>query len=176
MEYNLSGKISLDDYIQFNKTHQNRGFLRIFRPIIYLALFIFIVFACVPNIEILAEAFKRSPLDFFKIWLPVIFWLIFLILFNTIGMRLIYKRHYKSNKKLQEIQNIKITEQCISIITETGNTNLTKEFINKILYDKDAIYIYPALNLAHILKKRFLENENDFDDLVKFVKTNFGKK
>ena len=98
-----------------------------------------------------------------------------MILFNTVGMRLIYKRHYNGNKRMQQFQNIKITEQCISITTETDNTNLTKEFIRKILYDKDAIYIYSALNMAHILKKRFLENENDFDDLVKFVKINFGK-
>jgi len=64
MEYNLSGKINLDDYIQFNTAHQNRGFLKIFRLIIYLALFVFIVFSIVPNIETLAGVFRTSHWDF----------------------------------------------------------------------------------------------------------------
>jgi multisubunit Na+/H+ antiporter MnhG subunit len=180
MEYTLNGKISLDDYIQFNKNHQKHGFSRVFRIILYSALFIFIGFTFISNKEPLTDIFKTSPLYFIEMFIPLIVILIIIILLNKFGapliLRPIYKRHYKANKMLQQTQNIKINEQCISITTETGNVNLTKENINKIIYDKDSIYIYTALNMAHILKKHFLENENDFDELVKFIKFNYNKK
>jgi len=175
MEYRLSGKISLDDYIQFNRSHNKHGFALILRLIVYPLLIIFVVVSFIPDLEFLKDLFSDSPLELLKIFSPFIFLIIFLIFFYTFGIRLIYKRHYNANKMLQQPQNIIINEQCISITLESGNTNLTKENINKIYYDKDSIYIYFGLNIAHIIKKRFMENENDFEELVNFVKINFGK-
>jgi hypothetical protein len=175
MKYRLSGKISLDDYIQFNRSHRKHGFSLIFRLVFYPLLFIFVVVSLIPDLEFFKDLFFISPLKLVKIFFPFIFLIIFLIFFNTIGMRLIYKRHYNANKMLQQTQNIIINEQCILITLESGNTKLTKENINKIYFDKDSIYIYPGINIGHIIKKRFLENENDFEELVNFVKVNFGK-
>jgi hypothetical protein len=90
-------------------------------------------------------------------------------------MPFIYKRHYNANKSLQYPFNITINEQFISITSENGSDKLTKENINKIYYDKDSIYIYIGLNIGRIIKKRFLENEDDFGEFVKFVKENYGK-
>jgi hypothetical protein len=175
MEYKLTGKVSLDDYTQFNKNHNKHGFALILRLVVYPALFVFVLVSFIPDLELFKDIFMVSPLELVKIFSPFIFLVIFLILFYTIGMRLIYKRHYNANKILQQSQNIIINEQCISITLESGNSNLTKENINKIYYDKDSIYIYSGLNIGHIIKKRFLENENDFEELVKFVKVHFGK-
>jgi hypothetical protein len=175
MEYKLYGKVSLNDFIQFNKSHHKHGFSLILRLVVYPIIIIFIVISIIPDLEYFKYLLKDSPLDLLKIFHPFLILIIFLILYFTIGMPLIYKRHYNANKMLQQSRNIIINEQCISIIAEDGNTKLTKENINKIYYDKDSIYIYSGINIGTIIKKRFMENENDFDELVKFVKINFGK-
>jgi hypothetical protein len=176
MEYKLNGKVSLDDYIQFNKNHQKHGFLLTRRLVLYPMLIIILVTATIPDIDFLKNIFRISPLELLEIFSPLILAIIFLIFISTIGMRLIYKRHYNANKFLQQSQDIIINERCIQITTETSNCTLTKENINKIYYDKDSIYIYSGLNIGHIVKKRFLKNENDFEELVKFVKANFEKR
>jgi hypothetical protein len=169
MEYDLSGKVSLDDYIQFNKFYLKHGISRYFKYILYLVIFISILL----NSKILIDTFKKSPFDFIKIWLPVI---IFLILFYKIILPIIYKSLYNANKNLRQVQRIKINEHCISITTDTGNKIITKSDKNKIEYDEDSVYIYNGLDIGNIIKKRFLGNENDFEEMVKFIKLNYGKK
>jgi hypothetical protein len=176
MEYNLTGKTSLDDFIQFNKFHKKHSFLGKFSIVIYLALFLYLGFNIFPNIDTLIFALKSSPFEAFKIFLPLVIILAFIILMNIFLMPILYKKHYKSNKLMQQIQNIKINEQFISIVTETSNFKIIKSDINKIKYDKDTIYIYTALNIGHIIKKRFLENDNDFKEMVDFIKLNYDKK
>jgi hypothetical protein len=176
MEYSLNGRVSLEDYIQFNKAHQKHGFKKILRPMIYIALCIFLFYTLIPEMDSFKELFRTDPYSIIKIFMPLIIIIIAIIIFNTIGMKLIYKKHYNSNKLLQQMQTVKINEQCICIISENGNVNFTKENINKIIYDMDSIYIYTALNIGYILKKRFLENENDFEELVQYIKKNYEKK
>ena len=171
MEYNLNGKISLDDYIQFNKTHKRQGFFnKIIKPIFYLILIILIALVLILVIKFPLDVIKKNPAAIVLIALGC-----GLILYSPIGMRLKYKKHYNTNKLLQQTASIKINEQSISIITESGTEKLTKNDIYKIIYDKDSIYIYIGISMAHALKKRFLENENDFEELVKFVKSNYEK-
>jgi hypothetical protein len=106
--------------------------------------------------------------------MPLIVFLIILIPFNIFTMPIIYKKLYNVNKSLQQYQKIKITENFISITTETENTNLIKSNVNRIEYDKDSIYVFVGLR-QYIMKKRFLENENDFERMVNFVKIYYGK-
>ncbi|MDR1230329.1 MAG: YcxB family protein [Spirochaetaceae bacterium] len=176
MEYNLSGKVSLDDYIQANKFQHKQGFWGIFRFILYPALLIYLAFPFFRDMEVVISIFKTSPFTFMKILSPLVLWIVLLIIFNKIMLPFMWKRRYNANKLLQLFQNIKINEQCISITTEAFNNNLTKSNIHKIKYDKDAIYIYSGLHMGFVIKKRFLENENDFDELVSFVKTNYEKR
>ena len=176
MEYKLNGKISLKDFIQFNKNYKKHGTALITRLVVYSLLFIFIGVALFSSLDFIKYyILKLSPLELLKVFSPFVFLIIFLILMFTVGMPMIYKRHYNANKGLQQSFNITINEQCISIKSENGNSILTKENIHKIYYDKDSIYIYVGLNIAHILKKRYLENGGDFKELVKFVKEHYGK-
>ena len=175
MEYKLSGKISLKDFIQFNKNYKRHGSPLITRLVVYSLLIIFVAVALLLGFHSVKNyIFNYSPLELLKIFSPFIILLIFLILLNTFGMPLIYKRQYDSNKDLRESFNITINTQHISITTETGNSKITKANIKKIYYDKDSIYIYVRQNMAHILKKHYMENENEFGELVKFVKENYG--
>jgi len=176
MEYKLIGKISLKDYIQFNKNHRKHGAALIIRLTVYLVFIFFVVVGLLPDLDLIKYyIINFSLLELLKIFPLYIYVIIFFILLNIIIIPINYKRHYNANKSLQQPCNITINEQCISITTEDGSSKLTKENINKIYYDKDAIYIYTALNLGQIIKKRFLENEDYFEELVKFVKENYGK-
>jgi len=177
MEYKLNGKISLKDFIQFNKNYKRHGSALIIRLVVYPLLIIFVAAVLFPSFNIVKQyLFNLSTLELLKVFSPFILLIIFLILLITVGIPLIYKRNYNANKGLQEPFTITINEKCISIKTETGKSRLAKENINKIYYDKDSIYIYEEKNTAHILKKHYMENENDFGELVKFVKENYDKK
>ena len=175
MEYTLHGTISLKDFIQFNKNYKRHGSPLITRLVVYSLLIIFVAAALLLGFNFVKNfIFNYSPFELIKIFSPFIILLIFLILLNTFGMPLIYKRQYDSNKDLRESFTITINGQHISITTETGNSKITKANINKIYYDKDSIYIYVGQNTAHILKKHYMENENEFEELVTFVKENYG--
>lgn len=171
MEYNLSGTISLNDYIQFNKFHAKQGFRKILHIVLYSFLIIYFAYTIFS-----IETSLPSNVLFLIVLVIIIVIAILVILLNTVIMRLVYKKHYNANKSLQQVQNIKINEQSISILTEDGSMIFTKSNINKIKYDKDTIYIYQSLNVANIIKKRFLENENDWGELVDFVKQHYTEK
>jgi hypothetical protein len=176
MEYKLNGKISLKDFIQFNKNHKRHGPALTLRLAAYSLLIVFtaVVFLLSFNF-VKSYLLNLSALELVKVFSPFILLLIFLILLHTVGMPLIYKSQYNANKDLQESFNITINDRCISIRTDNGNTVLTKEMINKVYYDKNSIYLYTGQNTAYILKKHYLENENDFGDLVKLIKENYDK-
>ena len=176
MEFIFNGKVTFSDYKQFNRTYSNRGFIKYFRIVLYSGLIIFIGFTIFPEKDIFLDIFKKSPAEFIKLFIPLIFLILFIIIFNKIIMPLIYKRHYNGNKMLQYTQNIKINENNITISTDNSNTVYQKSDINKILYDKDSVYIFIGINIGNIIKKRFLENENDFDTFKQFIKDNYGKK
>ena len=176
MEYNLHGKITLADYIQFNKAYSSHGFMKYFRIVVYSGLIIYIGFSFLPDKDIFTDLFLYSPFDFIKIFTPIIFAIIFILLVNKLLMPLIYKRHYNANKKLQSTHDIKINEHNILISTETSNFVYSKSDINKIIFDKNSIYIFTGINIGNIFKKRFLENEDEFEALKQFVKVNYGKK
>jgi hypothetical protein len=177
MEYKLSGKISLKDFIQFNKNYKKHGSALITRIAVYSALVIFAGVILLSSYKFVKYYILNLPaLQLLKVFSPFIILAIFIILLITVGMPRIYKKHYNANKGLQQPFNIIINEQCIFITTETGNEKIIKENINKIYYDKDSIYIYMALNIAHIIKKRYMENQDDFENLVKFVKEHYEKR
>jgi len=176
VEYKLSGKVSLKDFIQFNRAHNKHGSALITRLVVYSLLLVFIAVVFFFSFDFLKYyIFNLPPSQLVKVFSPFILLIIFIILLHTVGIPLIYKRHYNANKGLRQSFNITINEQCISITSETGNEKLKKENINKIYYDKDSIYIYLGLNIAHILKKHYMENQDDFGELVKFVKENYEK-
>jgi len=176
MEYKLSGKISLKDFIQFNNNYKRHGPALTLRLVAYSLLVVFVAVILLVSFNFVKSyLLSLSVLQLVKVFSPFIFLIIFLILLYTVGMPLIYKRQYNANNGLQDPFTITINDRCISIRTDNGNTILTKEMINKVYYDKNSIYLYTGQNTAHIIKKRYLENDDDFKELIKFVKENYDK-
>jgi hypothetical protein len=88
----------------------------------------------------------------------------------------VYKKYYNSYKFYNELVNYKINESEITISSENSNTTLTRDKILKIIYYKDAIYIYLGLNIAYIICARYFENRDQFNDLCNLLKEKYYKK
>ena len=165
MEYYLNGKANLEDYIQFNEIQLKQTY-ELLRILKYVGLFS-LIFSAALSFFILKNIKIFTTL--------IIFLIVYIILYILLKplMNLLFKIEYNKNKHLQ--QNIKINEKNISIITEIDNINITKENIKNIIYDQDSFYIFTKLNKRYIFKKRFLENENNFEEIINFIKINYGK-
>jgi len=141
--------------------------------VIFFILFIIVAYMYLPDFETMTILLRESPLDILKKVGLLLLALVFVIIFNTKGITGLYKSQYKANREMQQKHKIKVGSQWISIMTDSNNLNISKSHIKRIIYDKDAIYIYEKKNSGHILKKQFLENEEDFDELVNFIKLNY---
>ena len=187
MEYKFSGKITLDDYIEFNKYFyidylQEK---RIKRKYLIFIIITGIFFSIVPMIKRFTELSEFGVdriIEFIvhfggAVLIGIIFFLLYSF-FCKIYLKMMkntFIEFYNSNKLIAELTNYCISEDTIKMKSESEEIILTKEKIYKIKTDKDSIYIYSGLNAAYIIKKHFFENENEFDVLLDFMKQNYEK-
>jgi Ca2+/Na+ antiporter len=159
MEYNFSGKLNLDDFVQYNTHFMLNLFLKgkmLF--IMILAIIFYTIYMILSFNEI----------TFYKDILPVfIFCLLFLFIIKR--PKYFYKKQFLENKISQEEYFYKINENEISIKSDSFNTILTKENIHKILFDKNTIYIYLSRNQAYLIKSRYFNNLDEFNEVKKIL-------
>jgi hypothetical protein len=153
MEYKFSGVVTLKDYIQFNKMFQKKITLSMLILLGAWALFYFVV-----------DAEKRD-IYFLGLFATVLTLVIFKIL-----VAVSYRKGYNSNKFLQDEEHFVINERFIEVTAKNSRSVAQKEKIYKVKFDKDSIYLFIAANMAYIIKKRYLKNSDEFDELKEFVK------
>ena len=188
MEYCFYGNITLDDFIQFNKSYIKKSFWGKLIKILFFGLIGILLVIIIVPITIIQSKGGVGFYSFIGInnhniikYIIILFCLIvsliiFIIIFNKIIMPSIYKKYYDSNKMYNELQNYKINEHEIRISSESNNVNLVKEKILKVIYDKDSIYIFIGLNMAYIIKARFLKNINEFNELKELINVKYCNK
>jgi hypothetical protein len=159
MEYTLSGKVVLDDFIQFVNFCM--------KPNRRIILHSFLISASI--ILLLAFSIKSFII---KTFIPSDLIMTILPLLSLITMPFGKKGYYKANVS-RRIQHIKINEEAILFTADDGSKTIFRPKKIKIKYDEDSIYIYQTLTIPKIIKKRFMKNENDFDELVNFVKKHY---
>jgi hypothetical protein len=177
MEYKFSGEMTLDDYIQFNEVHFKKRF---FIKLEYLFYFILLVMLILSFFSAFPKLARLEPGMLVQLITPKILLYIGLVALSIVlliilnrSTPLIYKRYYNSNKMMSEPKEYYITENEIKITGESEKTIIKKDKINKIVFYNDAIYIYIALNMALIIKKRFLGDAYNFDDFSSFIRKNY---
>jgi hypothetical protein len=154
MEYKFSGIITLKDYIRFNKAvHKKRN---IFMLILFGAWILF----CFVSNEYSFE--KRYFITFGTILVVLVAHKILFLISCT--------RYYNSNKFLQDEESFIINEEFIEVTAQNSHAVINKDKIYKILFDKDSIYLFTAVNHALIIKRRYLKSDNEFDELKIFLK------
>jgi hypothetical protein len=169
-KYEFTGNITLDDYVQMNRYYIREFFLKskIYAIILILALFAFIGM----NIY---SFITYGHLRFLEDILPILIF-VFAILFIVNRPKFLFKKYYAGDKTIKEERIFRIDDNTINVKGESFSTTLSKEKINRIKHDKDTIYIFTAENALHIIKKRYLKDENEFDELKMFLKENYIQK
>jgi len=168
--FEFTGEITLDDYVQMNGYYIREFF---FRKKITLIIFILFFLSFIGlNIH---SFIKHGYLRFLEDVLPFLVF-IFAILFIVNRPKYLFKKYYAGDKMIKEKRTFCIDDNTINIKGESFSNTLSKDKINRIKYDKDTIYIFTAENALHIIKKRYLKDENEFDELKIFLEMNYTKK
>jgi hypothetical protein len=179
MEYNLNGKITFSDYTQFNKYFSKKGFFKRLKLIIYPLLLCMVIVFIILDINIFIEIYKSSKLNLLKIIIPFIILIFILIIYKIFIEFMVSKAVFKNNKIFKVLQHnhkIKINEETIIIETIESKKLLSKVDKINIKYDNGTIYIFNGFILEFIINKIFIEDENKLEEIIEFIKLNFGKK
>ncbi len=168
MEFTFSGRITFDDYVQFNRFILRKRI--VLRLIVYIFSLILLIFTF--GLSNLKDGFSFDSLNI------ALCFMFFFLIYATISL-LFSKRRYRkifnSSKTIEEECHYIINEKYMKTSSETTNSTLTQETIHKIIFDKDSMYIFLAMNMAQIIKKRFLGND-EYEKLTTFVKENYKDK
>ena len=178
MEYRFNGKISLEDFTTFQTFYLKHTVFNGWKKVLYLLFFIFLIILAIFHVKRIIDSYyvntvpQSNSLIFtiidnifseFSVITVILFILLFILLFCIYFSKNL-KKQYDSNKYFSEEQYYIFTEKQIEIKSDSSSTTITKDKINKILYNKKNIYIFISLYLIHIIPESFLSN-NEFTEL-----------
>jgi predicted signal transduction protein with EAL and GGDEF domain len=168
MEFRFSGQINFDDYVRFNKF--------MLKNILLIRMVAFIITLII--VGIFSGIFDlKNGISFGATTIVMIFTFVLIVyMISIIFSKKRYKKMFKSNKTIGEKCDFFIDEKSMIISSESGSSILNEEKIYKIIIDKDSIYIFLAMNMAKIIKKRFFEDEEEYDIFVLFINENYKNK
>jgi len=169
MEYKISGQINYDDFMQFQQFNLKNAVNKLFPRRQKIIIFVFL------GIYFINELRKDNNLQKIVIFIIIISLFIFFSLIIYYSKSL-YKKQFNIDKSNALYCHYTINENGIIIEFEDGIINLSKDDIHKILFDNDSIYIYQWPNIAKIIKKRFFGNEDEYANLLLFIKEKYAEK
>jgi len=169
MEYKISGKITFDDFLHFNKYYLNKYILM--RMVIIIFTMIIISFSFwIYNFK---DGFSFNSQDI----LPYIaFAFIIYSVIRIVFSKKRYRKLYDTNKSIEEECHYIINENSIIINSESSNSTINKKNVYKIIIDKNYIYIFWAANIYKIINNSFCENDEEYNNLVLFFRENYKEK
>jgi hypothetical protein len=170
MEYKFSGKVSLQDYIAFNNFVVKKSLFKGRKLVLFLIALALLVIA------ILLSAYLGEFSEMMRNMLVFVLFIALCIIIFFICLNRTYRKYYNSNKFYLEEQYYTVNEVDIKISSESAGITLTKEKIHKIMYNKNVIYIFSALNMAYIIKDTFLKDVNEFDSLKEFINEHYEER
>ena len=169
MEYKISGQINYDDFMQFQQFNLKNAVNKLFPRRQKIIIFVFL------GIYFINELRKDNNLQKIVIFIIIISLFIFFSLIIYYSKSL-YKKQFNIDKSNALYCHYTINENGIIIEFEDGIINLSKNDINKILFDNDSIYIYQWPNIAKIIKKRFFVDEDEYTSLLLFINEKYAEK
>jgi len=168
--FEFTGDITFDDFVQMNRYHLREVFPKKTILIITILSFLSIIGLNVYNF------IKNGYLSFFADILPIFIFILiwFFVWFLLTHMpKISFKKYYETDKIIKEKRTFCIDENTINIQGESFSNTLSKDKINKIKNDNDTIYIFTSNNALHMIKKRYLKDENEYNELKTFLETNY---
>ena len=169
MEYRFSGEVNFNDFMQFHQFIIRNFFKTLFpkKQMIYIIIgFLIVLYGYLQRENTLYHITL-----FIIVLLPVI--LIVLIIYFCKGL---YKKLYEKDKTNGKYCDYIIDKNKIVVRFNDDFMNIEKEAVLKIQDDKDSIYIFLEDNFAKIIKKRFFNDENQFMNLLNFLREEYKEK
>ena len=178
MDYIFNGKINYDDYCQYLKILGGKIFTIksiiswFFIGSIFIYSIIFIknndISKIIRNIDFIIVSIIGGII-LIIIFITQIISLINNIKFNKFN-EINKRKSFNINKNISKEYNYKINENNIIIDSKGKSLKLNTKSIYKIMFDEDSIYIFHGKHKVYIIKKRFLNNDNKYNELILFIK------
>ena len=167
MEFNISGEINnVDEFMQFQRILHKELYSRMFSQkniIITILLFSIYIFQ-----DLIREfSFQKIIIYILVIGIPCI------IILLAAYSKVINRKSFEEYKLITGNLYFIINENNIIMNCQKGIENINKNDIRKILFDNDSIYIIPKSTFGGIIKKRFFDNEEKYNELVLFLKEKY---
>jgi len=167
MEYNVSGEIiNVDEFMRFQRILHKELYSKIFsRRNIFFAILLMLIYI----IQDLNREFSLQKIVIYIIVIGIPCAIVLLAAYSKV----INKKSFENYKLITGKYYFTINEINININCQKGIANLNKNNIRKILFDNDSIYIIPKSTFGGIIKKRYFDNEEKYNELVLFLKEKY---
>jgi hypothetical protein len=175
MEYKFDGRISFDDFMRFHQFNIMFVLKTLFFSIfsknkMFISLGLLSALIIIISIFVKDHSLQNIIIGIVVLSGPAI---AILIIYYSRGL---YKKLFIIDKSNIEKCYYTINENIIVIEYKSGIINFTKDNIHRILFDGDSLYIYQEQNKAKIIKKRFFNDENEYKNLLLFIKNEYINK
>ena len=164
MEYILKGKLTLKDYINFNKAailHKKSYF--------FMLLICFFVIFSSPISSIIKDPRIENIIAQL---LPVL--IIFAIYFLI--LKIFSNYSFKSDRTLKDEIILTLTENGINYASHRGSFNYTVEDFRKIIINKKLIAIYVSYRKAILIPRHFFNSKAEELEIESFIKEKYSPK
>ena len=166
MEYKIKVKVSEKDYKKFNYDtyfHKPATIVLLILVILILAHLSLISFISFRRTERISEFFPAITLIFLYIFVFFIHW----------PRRL--SKLYKSDRALQEEQELTLTESGITEVSARGSFSYTCEDFKKVFFGKSVISVYVAINKALLIPRHCFSSKEEEAQIESFIKEHYAK-
>ena len=164
MEYILKGKLTLKDYINFNKAailHKKSYFFM-------LLICFFVIFS-----STISNIIKNPRIEnIIAQLLPVL--IIFAIYLLIVKIFINYS--FKSDRTLNDEIILTLTENGINYASHRGSFNYTVEDFRKIIINKKLIAIYVSYRKAILIPRHFFNSKAEELEIESFIKEKYSPK
>jgi hypothetical protein len=192
MEYKFAGKISLSDFVSFNKynlkTSLKGARLLSFWTVIFIVFFL-VIMNLYTGINYILDL-KNNMNNNFKIDLlvtipvilniiskfPIVIFVMLIIIIIKVILNKICKKIFNSTEFYSEEHHFIVDEKIVEIMSESVGEVCIEDNIKNIIINKNVVYIYVALNVAYIIKNAFFCNINEYNNFKIFIKKHYMQK
>ena len=164
MEYVLKGKLSLEDYTNFNRAailHKKSYFLILL--ICFFAIFSSTISSIIKNPRVENIIAQLLPV-------LVIFAVYFLV------FKIFRNYSFKSDRTLNDEITLTLTENGINYASYRGSFSYTLEDFRKIIINKKLIAVYVSYRKAILIPRHFFNSKEEELEIEAFIKEKYSPK
>lgn len=172
--YSFSGKITLDDFVQYRVFLQREYLLR-------RMLCVFLMYPILFVVCIIVNMIFQEDMQFFEYVPTVTVAAVLFLVWMYITSRRAYvfrnaRNAYESDTSLREELGYVLDENGITVTTGNGHVTCAWEKAHRVKTDRDSIYIFTEFTAAFIVKERFFKTAAEFHQAKDYAMQQYAVK